>query len=238
MRAARDERRAFARRSWWAGEDSNLRRCEPTGLQPVPFGRSGTDPTAVTLSVWVPCPKDEPWFNRLRGGRPLCIFHFMGSFDVVSQIDMQEVRNAVDQAAREVSTRYDFKDSGSLITLSEADISLSSSSEDRLTALRQVLEEKLVRRKVSLKAVSYGEVEEASGASVRQQATLQAGISGDKAKELNKFIKGLGIKGVQSQTQGEQVRVMSKKRDDLQAVITRMKEADFELPLQFENFRD
>jgi len=162
----------------------------------------------------------------------------MGSFDVVSQIDMQEVRNAVDQAAREVSTRYDFKDSGSLITLSEAEISLSSSSEDRLTALRQVLEEKLVRRKVSLKAVSYGEVEEASGASVRQQATLQAGISGDKAKELNKFIKGLGIKGVQSQTQGEQVRVMSRKRDDLQAVITKMKEADFELPLQFENFRD
>ena len=98
----------------------------------------------------------------------------MGSFDVVSQLDMQEVRNAVDQAAREVSTRYDFKDSGSQITLSEAEISLASSSEDRLNALRQVLEEKLVRRKVSLKTLSYGDVEEASGATVRQLAALQA----------------------------------------------------------------
>jgi len=162
----------------------------------------------------------------------------MGSFDVVSQLDMQEVRNAVDQAAREVSTRYDFKDSGSQITISEVEISQASSSEDRLNALRQVLEEKLVRRKVSLKTLSYGDVEEASGATVRQLAALQAGINSEKAKELNKFIKGLGIKGVQSQTQGDQVRVISKKRDDLQTVITKMKEADFELPLQFENFRD
>ena len=162
----------------------------------------------------------------------------MGSFDVVSQLDMQEVRNAVDQAAREVSTRYDFKDSGSQITLSEVEISLASSSEDRLNALRQVLEEKLVRRKVSLKTLSYGDVEEASGATVRQLAALQAGINSENAKELNKFIKGLGSNGVQSQTQGDQVRVISKKRDDLQTVITKMKEADFELPLQFENFRD
>ncbi len=234
----RDERRAFARRSWWAGEDSNLRRCEPTGLQPVPFGRSGTDPTAVTLSVWFQCPKEDRRFNQRRGCQRLGIFLSMGSFDVVSQIDMQEVRNAVDQAAREVSTRYDFKDTGSEITLTDVQISLASSSEDRLLALRQVLEEKLVRRKVSLKALEYGEVEEASGASVRQQVVLQAGISSDKAKELNKFIKGLGIKGVQSQTQGDQLRVNSKKRDHLQTVISKMKEADFELPLQFENFRD
>jgi len=162
----------------------------------------------------------------------------MGSFDVVSQIDMQEVRNAVDQAAREVSTRYDFKDTGSEITLSDVQISLASSSEDRLNALRQVLEEKLVRRKVSLKALSYDDVEEASGASVRQQVALEAGISTDKAKELNKFIKELGIKGVQSQTQGDQVRVISKKRDHLQTVIAKLKETDFDLPLQFENFRD
>jgi len=162
----------------------------------------------------------------------------MASFDVVSEIDMQEVRNAVDQAAREVSTRYDFKDTGSQVALSDAQISLLSSSEDRLNALRQVLEEKLVKRKVSLKALDYGEVEDASGTSVRQVALLQAGISGEKAKELNKFIKGLGIKGVQSQTQGEQVRVISKKRDHLQTVISKMKETDFDLPLQFENFRD
>ena len=162
----------------------------------------------------------------------------MASFDVVSEIDMQEVRNAVDQASREVSTRYDFKDTGSEVKLNDANISLVSSSEDRLNALRQVLEEKLVKRKVSLKALSYGEVEDATGASVRQLVLLQAGISSDKAKELNKFIKGLGIKGVQSQTQGEQVRVISKKRDHLQTVIGELKEADFDLPLQFENFRD
>jgi len=151
---------------------------------------------------------------------------------------MQEVRNAVDQASREVSTRYDFKDTGSEVKLNDVNISLVSSSEDRLNALRQVLEEKLVKRKVSLKALSYGEVEDATGASVRQLVLLQAGISSDKAKELNKFIKGLGIKGVQSQTQGEQVRVISKKRDHLQTVISELKEADFDLPLQFENFRD
>ena len=162
----------------------------------------------------------------------------MASFDVVSEIDMQEVRNAVDQATREVNTRYDFKDTGSEVTFNDTDISLVSSSEDRLNALRQVLEEKLVKRKVSLKALSYGEVEDAAGTSVRQVVLLQAGISSDKAKELNKFIKALGIKGVQSQTQGEQVRVISKKRDHLQTVISELKEADFDLPLQFENFRD
>ena len=138
----------------------------------------------------------------------------MASFDVVSEIDMQEVRNAVDQAAREVGTRYDFKDTGSEVSFNDTDISLVSSSEDRLNALRQVLEEKLVKRKVSLKALSYGEVEDGAVTSVRQVVLLQAGISSDKAKELNKFIKGLGIKGVQSQTQGEQVRVISKKRDN------------------------
>lgn len=162
----------------------------------------------------------------------------MPSFDVVSQIDMQEVRNAVDQAAREVSTRYDFKDTGSAVSLGDTEISLASSNEDRLNALRQVLEEKLVKRKVSLKAVSYGDVEEASGATVRQLAALQAGINSDKAKELNKFIKGLGIKGVQSQTQGDQLRVISKKRDHLQTVISELKDAEFDIPLQFENFRD
>ena len=162
----------------------------------------------------------------------------MASFDVVSEIDMQEVRNAVDQAAREVGTRYDFKDTGSEVSFNDTDISLVSSSEDRLNALRQVLEEKLVKRKVSLKALSYGEVEDGAGTSFRQVVLLQAGISSDKAKELNKFIKGLGIKGVQSQTQGEQVRVISKKRDHLQTVISELKEADFDLPLQFENFRD
>ena len=151
---------------------------------------------------------------------------------------MQEIRNAVDQASREIANRYDFRNTGSAVELGENAINMRSSTEERLSAMRQVLEEKLVRRQVSLKAVHYGNIEEASGGTVRQEAALQAGISGDRARELNKFIKGLGIKGVQSQTQGDQLRVISKKRDDLQAVIAELKAGDFDVPLQYENFRD
>jgi uncharacterized protein YajQ (UPF0234 family) len=162
----------------------------------------------------------------------------MPSFDVVSEIDMQEVRNAVDQASREVANRYDFKGTNSSIELGESEITMRSVSEDRLDALRQVLEEKLVRRKVSLKAVDYGKVEEAAGGTARQAAALVAGISTEKAKAINKFVKGLGLKGVQSQVQGEQLRVTGKKRDDLQAAIKALREEDFGIPLQFSNFRD
>lgn len=162
----------------------------------------------------------------------------MPSFDVVSEVDMQEVRNAVDQAARELANRYDFKGTNSSIELGESEIKMATASEDRLIALRVLLEEKLVKRSVSLKSIDYGKVEEASGATVRQSAAIVAGISSDKARELNKFIKGLGIKGIQSQTQGEQLRVIGKKRDDLQAVIAELKGGDFGVPLQFNNFRD
>jgi uncharacterized protein YajQ (UPF0234 family) len=162
----------------------------------------------------------------------------MPSFDVVSEIDHQEVRNAVDQAAREVGTRYDFKGTDSTIELSTDEIKLNSSSEDRLAALRVLLEEKLVKRHVSLKSLDYQKVEEASGARARQTVKLVAGISKDKATELNKHIKGLNLKGVQSQTQGDQLRVTGKKRDDLQAAIAALKEHDFGIPLQFSNFRD
>ncbi len=162
----------------------------------------------------------------------------MPTFDVVSELDGQEVRNAVDQASREVSQRYDFKNTGSSVQLGDNVIEMASSSEDRLAALRQVLEEKLVRRKVSLRALDYGNVEPASGGTVRQAARLQAGISQDKAKELNKFIKGLGLKGVQSSARGDELRVQGKKRDDLQKVIAALKEADLKIPLQFINFRD
>lgn len=151
---------------------------------------------------------------------------------------MQEVRNAVDQAVRELTNRYDFKGTNSSMDLGETEIKLATASEDRLIALRTLLEEKLVKRKVSLKILDYGKVEEASGMTVRQTATIQAGISSDKARELNKFIKALGLKGIQSQTQGESLRVNGKKRDDLQGVISALKEEDFGVPLQFNNFRD
>lgn len=151
---------------------------------------------------------------------------------------MQEVRNAVDQAIREVTTRYDFKDTNTTIELTDDAIKMATSSEDRLIALRQLLEEKLVKRKVSLKSIDYGKVEEASGMTVRQTAAIVAGISSDKARELNKFIKELGMKGIQSQAQGDQLRVNGKKRDQLQDVIAALREADLGIPLQFQNFRD
>ena len=162
----------------------------------------------------------------------------MPTFDVVSEVDLQEVRNAVDQASREVTTRFDFKDTNSRVELGDGIITMASITEDRLTALRQVLEEKLVKRKISLKAIEFGTVEVASGSTVRQVATLSAGINSDKSRDINKFLKALGIKGLQSQTQGEQVRVQHKKRDALQEAMAALKEEDFGIPLQFQNFRD
>ena len=162
----------------------------------------------------------------------------MPSFDVVSEVDLQEVRNAVDQASRELATRFDFKGTDSVITLKENAIELESASEERLKAVAQVLEEKLVKRKVSLKALDYGKVEEASKGRARQKATLQVGINDEKAREIGKYIKGLGLKGVQHQVQGTQLRVTGKKRDDLQATIQKLREHDFGVPLQFTNFRD
>lgn len=162
----------------------------------------------------------------------------MPTFDVVSEVDLQEVRNAVDQTSREIGTRFDFKGTESKVELGDKSIELNTSSDDRLRALTQVLEEKLVKRKVSLKAVSYGKVEEASKGAVRQTVTLNVGISDEKAREIGKFVKGLGLKGVSHQVQGDQLRVQGKKRDDLQTVIAKLKESDFGIPLQFTNFRD
>jgi cyclic-di-GMP-binding protein len=161
----------------------------------------------------------------------------MASFDVVSEVDRHEVRNAVDQAQREIGTRFDFKNTNSPIEQNELMLTLRSVSEDRLAAIRQVLEEKLVRRGVSLKGLEYGGVDEAAHNNVRQVATIKVGISSEKAREINKLIKDKAPKGVSSQTQGETVRVSSKKRDDLQAVIAALKAADLGIPVQFENFR-
>jgi cyclic-di-GMP-binding protein len=162
----------------------------------------------------------------------------MPTFDIVSEVDMQEVRNAVDQANREAATRFDFKNTDSTIDLADEDLVLHSSTEDRLRALHQVLDEKLVKRQVSLKAFDPGKIEEATKGTARQHIAIRAGISQDHAKRLNKFVRDLGLKGVSSQTQGEQLRVTGKKRDDLQAVIAACKAEDFGIPLQFNNFRD
>ena len=160
------------------------------------------------------------------------------SFDIVSKYDKQEIANAVNTASKEIATRYDFKNTDTSIDLAESSIELHTASEDRLRALTQVLEEKLVRRKVSLKAVSYGKVEDAAKGTVRQTATLNVGINDAKAREIGKFIKGLGLKGVSHHVQGQQLRVSGKKKDDLQTAIAKLRDTDFGIPLQFTNFRD
>ncbi len=162
----------------------------------------------------------------------------MPSFDVVSEVDAQELKNAVDQSQREIATRFDFKNTDSSIEQKDFVLTLRTVSEDRLTALRVVLEERLVKRGLSLKGLDYGKVEEATHNSVRQVLTVKVGITSDKAREINRLIKEKGPKGVSSQTQGEQVRVTGKKRDDLQAVMSLLKGEDLGVPLQFNNFRD
>jgi uncharacterized protein YajQ (UPF0234 family) len=198
----------------------------PTGLQPVPFGHSGTDPIVDRQT-------SGPLCDCRRGS-----LESMPSFDVVSEVDRQEVRNAVDQAQREIANRFDFKNTNSSIELNELTITMHTASEDRLAALRVVLEEKLVKRGVSLKGLDYGDVQEATGNTVRQVATLAVGISSEKAKEINKMIKADAPKGVQSQVQGDTVRVTSKKRDHLQETMQLLKGADLGISLQFNNFRD
>ena len=162
----------------------------------------------------------------------------MASFDVVSEVDRQELKNAVDQAQRELANRFDFKNTDSSIEQKDLILTIRTSSEDRLRALKLLLEEKFVKRQVSLKGIDWGKVETASGESVRQVVTVKVGINSDKAREINKLIKEKGPKGVSSQTQGEQIRVTGKKRDDLQETMSLLKSSDLEVPLQFENFRD
>ena len=162
----------------------------------------------------------------------------MPSFDIVSEVDLQEVRNAVDQANREATTRFDFKNTDSLIEMTDTELTLTSATEDRIRALYQVLEEKIVRRDVSLKSLDPQGIEEASKGTARQKVLLKAGINQEAGKKINKLIKDLNLKGVQSSIQGDQVRVTGKKRDDLQEVIAACKEADLGLPMQFVNFRD
>ncbi len=158
------------------------------------------------------------------------------SFDVVSEVELSEVRNAYDQANREVLTRFDFKNTGTSLALDEDLIEVRSSTENRLKAALEVLKEKMVRREVSLKALHEGPVLAAAKGTVKQAVHINRGISDEKAREIVKFVKGLGLK-VQVQIQGEQLRVTSKTKDDLQGVIRAVREHDFDIPLQFTNYR-
>ena len=162
----------------------------------------------------------------------------MPSFDVVSEVDRQELKNAVDQAQREISQRYDFKNTDSSIEQKDLVLTLRTASEERLRALRTVLEERLVKRGVSLRGLDWGKIEQATGESVRQLVTIKVGITSEKAREINKLVKEKGPKGISTQTQGEMVRVTGKKRDDLQDTITLLKASNLGIPMQFVNFRD
>lgn len=158
------------------------------------------------------------------------------SFDIVSKIDLQEVDNAVNQAEKELSTRFDFKGSKSSISFEDDHIVIHSDDEYKLTSVYDILQSKCVKRGISLKALQPGKIEPASGGTVRQNITLQQGISQDVAKQITKIVRDSKLK-VQAAIQGEQVRVTGKNRDDLQAVITLLKDGDVSVPLQFVNYR-
>jgi hypothetical protein len=161
------------------------------------------------------------------------------SFDVVSEVDMAEVKNAVNQAMKEVVQRYDFKGTGSNIELNEKDkkLVLATANEFTLLSLTTVLEQRLVKRKVPVKALAYGKVEPGAKDSVRQTVDIQVGIPTEKSREIVKFIKDQGFKKIQASIQGEQVRVSGKDRDMLQAVIAALREHDFGIDMQFTNYR-
>lgn len=158
------------------------------------------------------------------------------SFDIVSEVDLAEVTNAVDQARRELVQRFDFKNTGTSIEQDQDLIELRSSTEDRLRAAVEVLKDKMVRRRVSLKALHEGPVLPAAKSTYRQALNINRGISDEKAREINKAIKALGLK-IQTQVQGDQIRVTAKAKDDLQRVIADLKERDLGIPLQFTNYR-
>ena len=158
------------------------------------------------------------------------------SFDIVSKVDRQEVDNALNQTAKEVATRYDFKGVGASIAWSGESIAIRASSEERCTALLDVFKEKLIKRQISLKTLDAGEPQQ-SGKEYRITAKVNEGISQENAKKVAKVIRDEGPKGIQPQIQGDQLRVSGKKKDDLQAVIALLKDREFDFALQFTNYR-
>ncbi len=158
------------------------------------------------------------------------------SFDIVSTVDLQEVKNALAQATKELQTRFDLKASGSSVELQGEEVLLVSSDEFKLKAVRDVLEGRLVKRNVPLKALSYGPVEQALGGTVRQRVSLQKGIPTEKAREIVKLVKGTKLK-VQAAIQGDQLRVSGKSKDDLQSVMQMLRGTDLGIDMQFTNRR-
>lgn len=161
----------------------------------------------------------------------------LNSFDIVSQINMQELDNAINMAMKEILNRFDFKGSKTDIRKVEGDkIELSSDDEFKLKSVNDILQGKLIKRAISLKFLDYGKIESALGGTVKQIITLKLGVPQEKAKEINKIIKDTGLK-IQSQIQGDQLRVSGKNKDDLQAVINALRKSNIDIELQFVNYR-
>lgn len=158
------------------------------------------------------------------------------SFDIVSKVDMQEVDNAVNQTKKEISQRYDFKNSKAHINIEDEGIKILAEDDFKLRSIIDVLKTKMINRKVAVKNLDYGKIEEASGGMLRQMVKIQQGIEIEKARQVVKDIKNLKIK-VQAQIMEDQVRVSGKNRDDLQSVIKFLKEKDYQIELQFINYR-
>jgi uncharacterized protein YajQ (UPF0234 family) len=158
------------------------------------------------------------------------------SFDIVSKTDMQEVANAIQQAQKELAQRFDFKGSKSSIELTPEEIVLVSDDEGKLRSVKDIVEGKLIKRKVSLKALDYQKLEQALGATVRQRVKIQQGIESEKAKAIVRSIKDAKLK-VQASIQSDQVRVTGRSKDDLQKAMALVREQDFGIPLQFTNYR-
>jgi len=161
----------------------------------------------------------------------------MPSFDVVSEIDMQEMDNAVNQVKKELATRFDFKGSNSSIELEDQGIAVIGDSANRVNTITEILRAKLVKRNLDPKCLEYGDMEDASGGNKRQRITIKQGVSSELAKQIVKLIKQEKMK-VQAAIQGEQVRITGKKRDDLQAAIALIRQMDADRPLSYTNFRD
>ena len=225
---------AFRRISTVGREGFEPSKAEPADLQSAPFGHLGTDPSADTTVG-----QSEPLRQSSDRGGAGSVGSCMPSFDVTSEVDLQEVRNAVDQASREVATRFDFKDTGASVELKGHEIHLNAPTEDRLRALVQVLEEKLVRRQVSLKALSYGKIEEAArGALSARRSTLNAGISPTTPGRSTRPCKDLEPQGRQLADPGRPGPCDRQEAGRPAGGDPALKEEDFGIPLQFGNFRD
>ena len=221
------------------GEGFEPSKAEPRGLQPRSFGHSDIPPGSDMVGAPLKRPQPEPEPSLSIWPQPTLEEDTTvadASFDVVAEVDKQEVDNALNQAAKEIATRFDFKNTDASIAWSGDKVVLAANSEDRVNAALDVFKDKLVKRKVSLKSLEYGDPKPGSKGHYSMEMTLVAGIPSEKAKAMVKIIKASKLK-VQAAIQGEQLRISGKSRDDLQEVQALLRQNDQDLPLKFTNYK-